>query len=90
MIPCECEGSQPLVSSFFRSIVKTFENEEVYFELKSNSIDCKNAMILVSYVNKKTNQKFEGRVKIDNIINYIQNKQLFENIIRNGIMVTKI
>lgn len=59
-----------------------FENNDVYFELKSNSIDCKNAMILVSYVNKKTNQKFEGRVKIDNIINYIQNKQLFENIIR--------
>lgn len=59
-----------------------FENEEVIFELKSNKIDCTNGMIMVFYMNKKTNQKFEGRVKVDNIINYITNRQLFENIIR--------
>ena len=59
-----------------------FENEEIIFKLKSNKIDCTNGMIMVFYMNKKTNQKFEGRIKVDNLINYINNRQLFENIVR--------
>lgn len=57
---------------------KTIENDIVIIQLNANVIDCQNGTANITILNKKTNQKFEGEVKIDSLAAYALNYKLFE------------
>lgn len=59
-----------------------FENEFVKITIKSpwfKSYSCDNGIAL-TYLNKKTNEKYEGNMELESLINHMNIEPLFENI----------
>lgn len=62
----------------------TFENDFVKIQIPSNwfnSFSCNNG-VAVNYENKKTNEKYDGYIQVDNLINHITMEPLFEAIVK--------
>lgn len=60
----------------------TFENEFVKITIKSpwfKSYSCEDGIAL-TYFNKKTNEKFDGHLSLENLINHMNIEPLFENL----------
>jgi hypothetical protein len=68
-----------IYEKYFNNSSDTFENEFVKITIIDDRVDCEDG-VGVKYLNKKTNETYNGFVKVDNIINYIQTEPLFENI----------
>jgi hypothetical protein len=58
-----------------------FENDHVMVNIESLDIDCGDGSILITYFNKDTGKRYNGKVKVDNLPSYVTNYQLFENLI---------
>jgi len=56
----------------------SIQNEIAYVKIYPETFDCQNESVKIDFRNKKTNEKFSGNVKIDNINSYINNYKLFE------------
>jgi hypothetical protein len=67
-----------IYEKYFNNYNDTFENEFVKITIVDDRVDCENG-VKVNYLNKKTKETYEGFVKVDNIINYIQTEPLLEN-----------
>jgi len=57
------------------------DNEYVHIELPNYKIDCNDGSIIIKYLNKETNKKYEGKIKVDNLASYATNYKLFETYI---------
>ncbi len=68
-----------IYEKYFNSSNETFENEFVKITIIDDTVDCENG-VNVNYLNKKTKETYEGFIKVDNIINYIQTEPLFERL----------
>lgn len=61
-----------------------FENDFVKIEIESDwlsSFNCKDG-VYVTFTNKKTNQKYEGYMQVDSLINQTTMEPLFESIVK--------
>ena len=56
------------------------DNEEFMIKIPSLKIDCENESIEIVYYNKKTGERFNGPIKVENLASYATNYKLFENI----------
>jgi hypothetical protein len=64
---------------------RNFENDLVSIKIlsfKPNNIDDKNPTIEIEFINKKSNKKEVGNIKLSSLPNYVQNYQLFEELTR--------
>lgn len=80
----ECSKLRLKLSDIIQKLFKgstTFENEHVMVELNNLKIDCEDGTINIIYLNKDTNKRFEGPVKVDNLTSYVTNYSLFESFI---------
>jgi hypothetical protein len=68
-----------IYEKYFNNSNETFENEFVKITIIDDTVDCENG-VNVNYLNKKTKETYEGFIKVDNIINYIQTEPLFERL----------
>jgi hypothetical protein len=50
-------------------------------KILNSQVDCEDGSIEIEYKNKDTGKKYTGSVKIDNLVSYLTNYQLFENYI---------
>lgn len=55
-----------------------YDTEDFSVKLLSTTVDCSTESVQVEYVNKKTNKKYKGGVKIDNLVSLLVNRKLFE------------
>ena len=83
----ECENSRKkfidITKKYFDEN-NQFENQFVKITIPNNwynNFSCKNG-IDVNYENKKTNEKYDGYIQVDNLINYITMEPLFESIVK--------
>jgi hypothetical protein len=66
---------------------KVFKNEEeidtdkIMIRVDPRSIDCNDGTVMIYYHNKELEKFYHGKVKIENLPNYVYNRQLFENVI---------
>ena len=58
-----------------------FENDHVMVNIESMDIDCGDGSVHITYFNKDTGKRYNGKVKVDNLPSYVTNYQLFENLI---------
>lgn len=73
------------LSNIFKNIFKSkreIENQIAYVKIYPETLECEDGSVRIDFRNKQTNEKFSGKVKIENITNYINNYQLFESIIK--------
>jgi hypothetical protein len=49
--------------------------------IESMDIDCGDGSVHITYFNKDTGKRYNGKVKVDNLPSYVTNYQLFENLI---------
>lgn len=81
----QCLKTHKKFKNIFHDIFKnekTLENDIVLIQLKSTHIDCETETIPVIILNKQTNKRFEGDVKIDNLSTYAFNYKLFEQVLK--------
>jgi hypothetical protein len=64
----------------FMNGTNKFENDEFELVILENSVDCEEKSIFVNYLSKKTNEKFDGTIKIENLPQYFITHKLFETI----------
>ena len=69
-----------LKKKFFPNDNNTFENEHIKVVIESG-VNCENGGVMISFQNKDTSKSYHGYVKVENLVNYINNYQLFETII---------
>jgi len=69
-----------LKKKFFPDDNNTFENEHIIVGIDSG-VNCENGGVMIRFLNKDTNKSYHGYVKVENLVNYINNYQLFETII---------
>lgn len=56
------------------------DNDEFRITIPSLKIDCEKESINIIYYNKKTGERFDGPVKVENLSSYGTNYKLFENV----------
>ena len=57
------------------------DNEEFMVRIPSLKIDCDKESINVYYYNKKTGERFDGPVKVENLASFASNYKLFESVL---------
>ena len=60
----------------------TFENDEFKIEIPNKEVDCEKESVFVNYLNKKTNEKNDGLVRIENLPQYLTRYKLFESVMK--------
>jgi hypothetical protein len=60
----------------------TFENDEFKIEIQNKEVDCEKESVFVNYLNKKTNEKNDGLVRIENLPQYLTTYKLFESVMK--------
>ena len=79
-----CIDARETLNRVVREIFKDssyYENEHVVIKLPSMHINCDDSTIQIEYINKDTNKKYSGNVKVSNLASYALNYKLFENYI---------
>ena len=56
-----------------------YENDYVRINLQSGIVNCEDGTIMIEYINKGTNKKYSGPVKIESLYTYAYNYELFES-----------
>lgn len=57
------------------------DTDEFMIQLPSLKIDCEKETVDIVYYNKKTNERFSGPIKVENLPSYASNYKLFETIV---------
>ena len=69
------------IISKFMNGKNEFENEDFKLEIHNKTVDCEKESIFVNYLSKKTNEKFDGLIRIENLPQYFTTYKLFETIL---------
>jgi hypothetical protein len=78
----DCNEIEQKFNLIYNDVFKNnpvLENDLVIMKLVTTVVDCENKTVPIILVNKQTNKKFEGEVKIDNLSAYALNYKLFEH-----------
>ena len=79
----EEENNCKEIKSKFNKILKkyfkenNFENENVFIRLNDRPFNCEERKVHITFSNLKTNETYSGYVKVENLINYVNNYFLF-------------
>ena len=79
-----CGELRTILNNTIQNVFKgqtTIDNEEFSIYIPSLKIDCEKESINITYYNKKTGERFDGPVKVDNLASYGTNYKLFESIL---------
>jgi hypothetical protein len=58
------------------------DTDDFTIRLNSNKIDCGDGTVEIFYTNKKSNENYRGKYKVENLAALVTNYKLFENTIR--------
>jgi len=79
-----CGELRTILNNTIQNVFKgqtTIDNEEFSIYIPSLKIDCEKESVNITYYNKKTGERFDGPVKVDNLASYATNYKLFESIL---------
>lgn len=77
----ECAKQQEYLTSIVRKYFNEYEyvdNKYIHLSLLDKQVDCETGNIRISYTNKETGRSYQGPIKVENLINYLTNHQMFE------------
>jgi hypothetical protein len=79
-----CSELRVLLNNTIQNVFKgktSIDNDEFRILIPSLKIDCEKESINITYYNKKTGERFDGPVKVENLSSYGTNYKLFEAIV---------
>lgn len=78
-----CSELRVILNNTIQNVFKgktNIDNDEFRIIIPSLKIDCEKESINITYYNKKTGERFNGPVKVENLSSYGTNYKLFESI----------
>jgi hypothetical protein len=78
-----CSELRVILNNTIQNVFKgktNIDNDEFRIIIPSLKIDCEKESINITYYNKKTGERFDGPVKVENLSSYGTNYKLFESI----------
>ena len=79
-----CSELRVILNNTIQNVFKgktNIDNDEFRIIIPSLKIDCEKESINITYYNKKTGERFNGPVKVENLSSYGTNYKLFETIV---------
>ena len=79
-----CSELRGVLNNTIQQVFKgqtSIDNDEFMVRIPSLKIDCDKESINVYYYNKKTGERFDGPVKVENLASFATNYKLFESIL---------
>ena len=79
-----CSELRVILNNTIQNVFKgktNIDNDEFRIIIPSLKIDCEKESINITYYNKKTGERFDGPVKVENLSSYGTNYKLFETIV---------
>ena len=79
-----CGELRNILNNTIQNVFKgqtSIDNDEFSIYIPSLKIDCEKESINITYYNKKTGERFDGPVKVENLASYGTNYKLFESIL---------
>jgi len=79
-----CTELRNILNNTIQNVFKgqtSINNDEFSIYIPSLKIDCEKESINITYYNKKTGERFDGPVKVENLASYGTNYKLFESIL---------